>query len=65
MAGASMSPIRSMRPGTRVFYPDGVGSWMAKLDADVASGAGRRRAVLPERRRLPRIAGSPDSLAGR
>ena len=21
-----------------VFYPDGVGSWMAKLDADVASG---------------------------
>ncbi len=21
-----------------VFYPDGVGSWMAKLDADIASG---------------------------
>ena len=49
-----------------VFYPDGVGSWMAKLDADVdARWAGRRRRVLPARRRLPRTSGSPDPAAGR
>ena len=49
-----------------VFYPDGVGAWMAKLDADTdARRAGRRPAVLPARRRLPRAAGAPDPAAGR
>ena len=38
-----------------VFYPDGVGAWMAKLDADVsAGGLVADAAVLPARRRLPR-----------
>jgi len=33
------------------FYPDGVGSWLAKIDTDPAAGGGRRanpgRGVLP------------------
>ena len=37
-AAGSMSPIRSTRRGTRFSTPTGVGSWMAKLDADVANG---------------------------
>ena len=36
--------------------PDGVGAWMAKLDADVDSGGLERRpGVLPQRRRLLRV----------
>ena len=38
------------------FYPDGVGAWMAKLDADPGRRAEHRRAVLPARRRVPRPA---------
>ena len=30
-----------------VFYPDGVGSWMAKLDADVSGGLDADRAFFP------------------
>ena len=49
-----------------IFYPDGVGAWMAKLDADTDHRrAGRRPGVLPQRRRLPRPAGPPDPPPGR
>ena len=47
------------------FYPDGVGAWMAKIDADPDGRAGGRPALLPARRRLPRAAGAPGPAAGR
>ena len=37
-AGGCTSPTRSMRAWDEIFYPDGVGAWMAKLDADTESG---------------------------
>ena len=37
-AGGSTSPTRSTRRGTRFSTPTGVGSWMAKLDADIDAG---------------------------
>ena len=51
--------------GTSVFYPDGVGAWVAKLDADLDAAGWPRRTVLPERERLPRAAGPSDPAAGR
>ena len=48
-----------------IFYPDGVGAWAAKLDADKEGRADRRPEVLPQRRRLPRPAGPPDPPPGR
>ena len=49
-----------------IFYPDGVGAWMAKLDADTdGGGMSDRPAVLPARRRLPRPARAPDPAPGR
>ena len=49
-----------------IFYPDGVGAWMAKLDADPdGGGIAPDAAVLPQRGRLPRPAGPPDPPAGR
>ena len=32
-----MLPL-ALRVLGRIFYPDGVGAWMAKLDADVSAG---------------------------
>ena len=49
-----------------VFYPGGVGAWMAKLDADTSGRrAGARPAVLPAWGGIPRAAGPPDPAAGR
>ena len=47
-----------------IFYPEGVGAWVAKLDADPDRG-GLGPAVLPQRRRLPGAAGPPDPPGGR
>ena len=49
-----------------IFYPDGVGAWMARIDADTDARRDERRpAVLPERRRLPGSARASDPAAGR
>ena len=49
-----------------IFYPDGVGAWMARIDANTDDRwHDRRPAVLPERRRLPRAEGAPDPPTGR
>ena len=49
-----------------VFYPDGVGAWMAKLDADIsAGGLVPDVRILPARRRLPRAADPPNPAPGR
>ena len=37
-ASASTSPTRSTRPWDEQFYPDGVKSWMVKIDADPKGG---------------------------
>jgi len=51
------------------FFPDGVGSWLAKIDTDPAAGGGRRaepgREVLPARHRMARPAGAPGPAPGR
>ena len=49
-----------------IFYPEGVGAWAAKLDADPqVGGLAAGPAVLPQRGRLPRAAGAPDPAPGR
>ena len=49
-----------------IFYPDGVGAWMAKLDADVdAGGLTADPGFFPNGGRLPRPAGPPDPPPGR
>jgi selenium-binding protein 1 len=46
-----------------IFYPDGVGAWMAKLDANPEDGGGLTPTpLLPQRRRLPRPAGHQTRL---
>ena len=47
------------------FYPDGVGAWMAKLDARPRRRAEHRRELLPARRGVPWPARAPDPTAGR
>ena len=49
-----------------VFYPDGVGAWMAKFDADVsAGGLVADPEFFPHGDDFPRPAGPPDPTPGR
>ena len=46
------------------FNPDGVGAWMAKLDAPAPTGAEDRRELLPTGGVVPWTARAPDPQQG-
>src|SRR2546430_17090079 len=46
------------------FYPDGVGAWMAKLEADPDGGVSLDRRFFPPHGGFPGPPGAPDPLQG-
>ena len=49
MAGASTCPTRSTRAWDDIFYSDGVGAWVAKLDASAGGGISPDPRFFPNR----------------